>query len=950
MKLRKILNNWSIYVFSLSRYFLVWCLPIFSISDLYSQEISPIQNYDYQQYHSGSQNWSITQTNDKHMFFGNNNGLLEFDGQRWKQYATPNGTIVRSVYADGDVVYTGCYMDFGFWKRDSFGHLQYTSLIDKIGVPLFDDEHFWSIRGFNEWIIFQSLDRVYLYNKTSTSIRAINFKSQRGLNFDVNGRVLFQKRGEGLFEIQNGEMQIVSSLAELKDNLIVGIYPLNGQLVLIFERGEFKILKENDLDSLNTQLIDDDQFLIYSSLQLSNGDLVLGTVSGGYYRMSDKGILLEHVNQEKGLRNNTVLSAYQDVDNNLWLALDNGISNVNIDSAFKEYFDVKGNIGLVYTTKVFNGMMYLGTNQGLFAWPLNSNEDFKMVEGTNGQVWNLHIIDNSLFCAHTAGTFLISGYKSDHFFRGNGTWTVQSLPGYENMLIQGNYDGLSMIHKIDGKWTYRNKITGFSISCRFLESLNGQDFFVNHEHKGIFKIELDNDFRVARRVSFKDRLGFNSSLIHSNGQLLYACNEGVYTIESSNFQFIRNQRITDLLYDSEDPNIGRLIADQTKERIWGVSERSINCLEYDSFDGVLRKKAIPISSFFKGKKGLVGFEHITEVSDDKYIVGLLDGYMLMDMSKLKEKEFLLQLDQIVVFDRKNTIRFLDKSKDNQLPYAENNLKASFTIPNFDRNGLPEFQYKLEGFDSDYSEWSSRSEVEYRNLPYGLYSLKVKGRLGESIADGELQIKFEVKRPWYWSFTAIASYIIFLALLLFVIHKGYRGYYKKQQKKLIEENQRALDLAHLEKEQEIMMIKNDQLKSEIEHKNRELASTAMNLVHKNEVLHNIKSELLNHPDTFSKQDVVKVIDKNIDGNKDWEQFKKTFNETDKGFLKKMHKLHTNLTPNDLKLCVYLRLNLSSKEIAPLLNISVRSVEIKRYRLRKKMGLEHEKSLVEYILEV
>ena len=70
--------------------------------------------------------------------------------------------------------------------------------------------------------------------------------------------------------------------------------------------------------------------------------------------------------------------------------------------------------------------------------------------------------------------------------------------------------------------------------------------------------------------------------------------------------------------------------------------------------------------------------------------------------------------------------------------------------------------------------------------------------------------------------------------------------------------------------------------------------------------------------------------------------------DTDFLKKVKLAHPSLTPNDLRLCAYLRLNLSSKEIAPLLNISVRSVEIKRYRLRKKMELHHDQGLVEYIL--
>ena len=91
---------------------------------------------------------------------------------------------------------------------------------------------------------------------------------------------------------------------------------------------------------------------------------------------------------------------------------------------------------------------------------------------------------------------------------------------------------------------------------------------------------------------------------------------------------------------------------------------------------------------------------------------------------------------------------------------------------------------------------------------------------------------------------------------------------------------------------------------------------------------------------SIKSVITTITKNINNEDSWNVFKDAFDTVDKDFLKKLKGLHHSLTPNDLRLCAYLRLNLSSKEIAPLLNISVRSVEIKRYRLRKKMNLSHE----------
>jgi len=123
------------------------------------------------------------------------------------------------------------------------------------------------------------------------------------------------------------------------------------------------------------------------------------------------------------------------------------------------------------------------------------------------------------------------------------------------------------------------------------------------------------------------------------------------------------------------------------------------------------------------------------------------------------------------------------------------------------------------------------------------------------------------------------------------------------------------------------------------------------VKKNELLHRIRNQLQASTDANRNiNSVIRTIDKNTDEKETWNLFKEAFENADQDFFKKIQQRHPSLTNNDLKLCAYLRLNLSSKEIAPLLNISVRSVEVKRYRLRKKMELEHDESLVAYILGV
>ena len=194
------------------------------------------------------------------------------------------------------------------------------------------------------------------------------------------------------------------------------------------------------------------------------------------------------------------------------------------------------------------------------------------------------------------------------------------------------------------------------------------------------------------------------------------------------------------------------------------------------------------------------------------------------------------------------------------------------------------------------------------------------------------------------------YILSFILILILIHTIYRKYYTKQREKLLEKAERELALKEYEiKDQKLNFI-NKNLKQDIENKNKELASSTMSLIKKNEFLNQIKNELKNTSNDENLVSVIQIINKNINNSDDWKMFEEAFNNADKDFFKKVKKIHPKLTSNDLRLCMYLRMNLSSKEIAPLLNISPRSIEIKRYRLRKKINLERNINLNDYFINL
>ncbi|MFT5249968.1 MAG: AraC family chitin signaling transcriptional activator, partial [bacterium] len=238
---------------------------------------------------------------------------------------------------------------------------------------------------------------------------------------------------------------------------------------------------------------------------------------------------------------------------------------------------------------------------------------------------------------------------------------------------------------------------------------------------------------------------------------------------------------------------------------------------------------------------------------------------------------------------------------------------------------------------------------FENLPFGDYNFKVRALIVGTLSNNIAEFKFSIEKPWFLSNIAVLFYALILLMLIFTWYFLSKKYYNKKQQKLLSEAQKELELKELESSQKIIKLNNDKLRNDIESKNRELATSTMSIIKKNEFLNSIKNELSEGKEkSISK--VVKIIDKNLNNTDDWKMFQEAFNNADKKFLDKVKDKHPDLTPNDLRLCAYLRLNLSSKEIAPLLNISPRSVEVKRYRLRKKMDLEHNANLTNYILEI
>ena len=926
----------------------IYLLLVIAIS-IHSQEIPPIKIFTPKDYGAEDQNWGISQAENNFIYIANNKGLLEYNGASWNLYNSPNDGILRSVKVVEDRVYTGGYMDFGYWTKNPHNKLIYKSLAENQNISIKEDEEFWEIIESQGYVLFRSFERIYIYNSDNKSFEIIDSNLRINKIFEINESIYFQVLGKGIYEIVNGKAQLIIQSELVKNTELINIYDYNDGLLLQTKENGFYIFNNNVIKKWN---IEADNLLstvsIYSSVKLKDGSFILGTISNGIIQLSSSGKVLLKINQSEGLSNNTILTIKEDSDGNVWLGLDNGVNVMNLKSPYKVFKDEQGMLGTVYTAAKVDDKLYLGTNQGLFYKTFSSNERFKFIQGTQGQVWNLKYIKGELFCGHDRGTFIIKNNVAEQISTEMGAWNIKEINGKPNLLLQGNYKGLNILEKVNNKWRFRNKVEGFDISSRYIELLDANKILVNHEYKGVYEINIDSSYNKVNSVEkLNIEKGIESSIVKYNDSIYYSYKGGVFRFDVNEKAFKKDSILTSLFSDEKYVS-GKLINVEEQNNLWGFTKNEIIYLESGKLTNELQSNVIEIPNTIRKTKS--GFENVLCIEKDTYLIGNTEGYFIVHTNRLNKNTNELYLNEASYTSLQNEFVSFDTKTPITLKNKNNTVKFNYSVPSFSELSRSKYQYRLLGIYDNWSEWSNTSETIFENLPFGDYVFEARANTGGLTSTNTISYNFTIEKPWYLKPLAIITYVIAFLGLLFLLNRINTRKYKKQEQKLIENKERELEFEQLESQRQIMEFKNKNLHQDIENKNRELGLATMNLVKRNELLNNIKIELAQTKSLNEVKRVIKMINSSLNDTSDWKLFEEAFNNVDKDFMKRIKSLHPSITPNDLRLCAYLRLNLSSKEIAPLLNISHKSVEVKRYRLRKKMGLDHEQSLSNYIIKL
>lgn len=927
-----------------------------------------IRNISPAQYNAGIQNWDIAQGADGRLYIANNFGLLEYNGVNWQIHPVKNGTKVRavSIMPDGRIL-VGSQGDFGYFSPDIKGVLQYVSLADSLPEETRNFDEAWRIYQQNNTVYFCTFSAIYIYRDGKFDV--VKAENPLEPSFHVQNALFTVEVGKGLERLSNGRLLLVPGGEALAEASVSAMLPLNGQDILVttFEKGIY-LYDGHALEPWNVPYAAVlKNAIVNTATRLHDGSIAFGTQSDGIIITDVNGQLQLQLNKDQGLQSRTVLCLYQDFQQNLWAGMNNGISLIELATPFRLINEQAGLPGTGYDAYLRKDTLYLGTNNGLYKrWHENNQFYTRLVPNSRGQVYSIGEFGGELLMGHHTGAYRVTAQQAERLHT-TGAWTFLPLTDHPGILLGGTYNGLTRFKRDEsGHWLFNETLEGLDESSRVMKQGVDGTIWMTHGYRGAYKISLNATADSIVDLSFYNQDdGFPSNIqinvFRVQDQLVFTAEQGVFTYDEASNRFVVDSLMTNLLGPA---NHIQMLKEDALGNVYFIAGNEIGVLRKTAAGGYQKE-----TSVFNRLLGLLNddLENLTILEDQTVLFAAKEGFIWYNPQAPKQPNLPYAT---VIHQVRNTANdsllyggHLSKPPVPELAYSQNDLTFSFASTVYEAGSKPEFQYFLEPYEEKWSAWSTQSSKEYTNLPEGNYTFHVRSRNSQGEISPIKHYSFVIAPPWYRSKVAYTLYLLlFLGSLFFLWklmdrrHKREKQWMAANQKAEISRREEQLQEVTRRSEAEISRLENEKLEAELVHKNQELATQTMYILSKNEFIGSLKQNLNSLSKKSKNKEVAgelkkitREIERNIDTDGDWDQFQHHFDQVHGDFLHRLQEVYPQLTPQEMKLCSYLRLNLSSKEIAQLLNISVRGVEISRYRLRKKLELQREDNLTDFILK-
>ncbi len=873
------------------------------ITVVHAQEytyVPDITSFDKKHYGAGRQNWDISVDESDNIYIANTEGLLRYIHGQWVLNELPSGKSLKSVCVYENKIWCGGD-EIGFFDIDNRGNLSYNYLA---GI----DGDVWQIETKGENVFFQSNNYITIYNIKTKSLVQYTFpKSISGLGKWRN-QVWTISGDNGLGTLDFDGFKLVKPFPPGQNNEVRVLFEHNDKLYIVLLNGQVFTFDGVDFNKIEMP----EQLSYFSAVHYDENTIYLGSILEGIIPVKTEAegfSFQQKVQQQNGLLDNTVLSLAVDNNGNLWAGLDYGIAMLDKESLLKTIVRK----GATYDIALNNNTIYVATNKGLYS---NYNStDFSLVTGTQGQVWALNESASGLFACHNNGLIKIDNNTPQLLYNKTGVMDVAQI-GSSNQFMFSAYTGVLWMHKEKGEfvekqnlWLWGNPKLSYDKANDCVWAYGGSADTIVH------RIQLIDDSCAVSKTSLRDVFDTDYGLFFYDGKTILESDNGKFVqSQMALIQGISGENITALAV-SPDNNIAVYIQNQELKMIEELADGST----------VVHNKLLS-----EVNNDLLKQFECLKISGKLLYITTDQGVKVLPLN-LRHNQHTLKEPIISLIE----ITYSEDVKSRSLYYPYTNTELILESRHFKTISLSfasgkkqkiEYRYRLLPYIKEWSEWSfSQKYAAYGDLKPRNYTFELECRYNGAIVK-ETKLPILIKGIGYYYLPIAVIGFILVAFSLIILQ------YVKNRK---------LRLKH---QQFKRRSNEEQLKS----KKEQLLQFTEVIRHKNVFLVEVSDALARMKNSTAAR-WVKKIDNEINKEKKEFLFHKLFAEDHQDFIQRISTEFTILTQNDIRLISFIRINANTSEIAQFLNISTSSVDTARYRLRKKLDLEHTQNLNKFILD-
>ncbi len=772
-----------------------------------------IENFSPEDYNSTYQNWCVNQDKRGIMYFGNDKGVLQYDGLKWRLIKTPNNSIVRSLCIDSTGrIYVAASSDFGYLSTDSSGKFQFVSLLKFLDKNNQDFGDVWDVVATSKNVFFKTQDKIFRWN--GSKIKVFNSVESYRL-YRLNNEVFVRNRGKGLLKISGDSLELVPNGQKFAS---IGIYDMlhfNNEILVTTNTDGLFLYNGYEFRPFKTEA---DNYIkqnrLYNTCKTKEGNLAMATQRGGVVIINKDGRLLRIINSKDGLQSDVIYDVYADNESGLWAATTEGISRIEISSPFSVISKINTNNSYISNLYRFKYRLY-GCNTFGICYLDEPESKFKLIPGINSAGYGFIQIDDKLFAATTNMICEINeknvkrlfNYSASSLFHSaadsNIVYVIQrttlTMLKYENKQLHYFKNLLDVKDELAGLIEENNK------------SLWVQTFYEGLVHYKCIKGNLFSDTNKCKLIieRFDKRNGFpwnDYTILRLNGKVLFATEGGLLRFDELTKKFIPDSTMGEsfanssntilqyqenkngdfwLLVKTSDGNkLGKAFKQADGKYLWRP---------YPVFQRLDLDNVFTIYSDFK--------------NNEEYLwVSTQEGLAFYNPKSLNPYDYEYgTLIRKVIVNNDSLIYDGDAdkltSRNKEFSFNKNNISFFFATPNYDRSTANQFQYFLEGNDEKWSEWTKAAEKEYTNLSSGTYKFHVRSRNIYGKIGKEAQFVFTILAPWYLSWWTYILYFLILVGILYLIRLS-------ELKRIRKKHAMELELFEYKKLKEL-----DQLKSQ-----------------------------------------------------------------------------------------------------------------------------------------